>query len=139
MFLFFVIKFLEQPFLSKWRLLSSSRIFPKSLKYEVLFQNFQGHLTVLTLYRKNPVHELLSLFLRSNFRVLSHLRLGLVSGLLPLAIPTRALYIPLLLLSTIHVVRRELVPLHKKVPHALYSNLSSLDNLMMAYTQGRNL
>jgi hypothetical protein len=37
------------------------------------------------------------------------------------------------------VVRRDLVPLHKKVPLALYSNLSSLDNLMMAYTQGRNM
>ena len=37
------------------------------------------------------------------------------------------------------VVRRDLVPLHKKVPHALYSNLSSLDNLMMAFTQGRNM
>ena len=34
---------------------------------------------------------------------------------------------------------RDLVPLHKKVPHALYSNLSSLDNLMMAYTQSRNM
>ena len=30
-------------------------------------------------------------------------------------------------------------PLHKKVPLALYSNLSSLDNLRMAYTQGRNM
>jgi len=45
----------------------------------------------------------------------------------------------LLLLSTIHVVRRGLVPLHKKVPLVMYSNLSSLDNLMMAYTQGRNM
>ena len=45
----------------------------------------------------------------------------------------------LLLLSTIHVVRRDLIPLHKKVPLALYSNLSSLDNLLMAYTQGRNM
>ena len=44
-----------------------------------------------------------------------------------------------LLISTVHVVRRDLVPLHKKVPYALYSNLSSLDNLMMAYTQGRNM
>ena len=39
-----------------------------------------------------------------------------------------------LLISTIHVVRRDLVPLHKKVPLALYSNLSSLSNLMMAHT-----
>ena len=45
----------------------------------------------------------------------------------------------LLLRSTFHVVRRDLVPLHKKVPLALYSNLSSLDNRMMAYTQGRNM
>jgi len=39
----------------------------------------------------------------------------------------------------IHVVRRDLVPFHKKVPHILYSHLSSLDNLMMAYIQGRNM
>ena len=31
------------------------------------------------------------------------------------------------------------VPLHKKVPHVMYSHLSSLDNLIMAYTQGRNM
>jgi len=30
-------------------------------------------------------------------------------------------------------------PLPQKVLHALYSNLSSLDNLMMDYTQGRNM
>jgi hypothetical protein len=30
-------------------------------------------------------------------------------------------------------------PLQKKVPHIQYSHLSSLDNLMMAYIQGRNV
>ena len=30
-------------------------------------------------------------------------------------------------------------PPSKKVPHILYSHLSSLDNLMMAYIQGRNM
>ena len=47
--------------------------------------------------------------------------------------------IPLLLIFTIHVVRRDLVPLHKKVPHMLYSHLRSLDNLMMAYIEDRNM
>jgi len=27
----------------------------------------------------------------------------------------------------------------KKVPHVMYSHLSSLDNLMVAYTHGRNM
>jgi len=40
---------------------------------------------------------------------------------------------------TIYDVRRDLVPL-PKLPHILYSHLiSSLDNLMMAYIQGRNI
>jgi len=40
---------------------------------------------------------------------------------------------------TIYVVRLDLVPL-PKLPHILYSHLiSSLDNLMMVYKQGRNM
>jgi len=40
---------------------------------------------------------------------------------------------------TIYDVRRDLVPL-PKLPHILCSHLiSSLDNLMMAYIQGRNM
>jgi len=40
---------------------------------------------------------------------------------------------------TIYDVRRDLVPL-PKLPHILYSQLiSSLDHLMMAYIQGRNM
>jgi len=39
----------------------------------------------------------------------------------------------ILLIFTNRVERRDLVPLHKKVPYILYSHLSSLDNLMMAY------
>ena len=40
---------------------------------------------------------------------------------------------------TIYDVRQDLVPL-PKLPHILYSHLiSSLDNLMMAYIQGRNM
>jgi hypothetical protein len=41
--------------------------------------------------------------------------------------------------SLIRAVRRDLVALHKIVPHILYSHLSSLDNLMIAYIQGRNM
>jgi len=40
---------------------------------------------------------------------------------------------------TIYDVRRDLIP-RPKLPHILYSHLiSSLDNLMMAYLQGRNM
>jgi len=40
---------------------------------------------------------------------------------------------------TINDVRRDLIPL-PKLPHIPYSHLiSSLDNLMMAYIQGRNM
>ena len=40
---------------------------------------------------------------------------------------------------TIHDVRRNLIPL-PKLPHLMYSHLISyLDNLMMAYIQGRNM
>ena len=40
---------------------------------------------------------------------------------------------------TIYDVRRDLVPL-PKLPHILCSHLiSSLDNLMMTYIQGRNM
>jgi len=40
---------------------------------------------------------------------------------------------------TIYDVRRDLAPL-PNLPHILYSHLvSSLDNLMMAYVEGRNM
>jgi len=40
---------------------------------------------------------------------------------------------------TIYDVRRDLIP-DPKLPHILYSHLiTSFDNLMMAYIQGRNM
>jgi len=66
---FLVVKPMEQSFLRNWWLLSSSRIFSKSLRFEVSLWNLQGLVIVLTLNRKSSVHVLLSLFLRSNFSV----------------------------------------------------------------------
>jgi len=49
------------------------------------------------------------------------------------------LFISTLTNPTIYDVRRDLVPL-PKLPHTLYSHLiSSLDHMMMAYIEGRNM